>query len=135
MLHEPPDDIDRLLDRLEPIDPPAGFAAEVMARARQMDARPPRRWVFWAALDLLAALLLTATAFGLGRTLMLGSWATGHLLFDGDLALASPGDWLLALSEMTPLSAIVLLLAAGLVVAYCTHALLREAPRREIGTA
>ncbi len=127
MTREPMDDLDLLYARLEPVDLPPNFVADVMAKVRRQHAAP-RRWgrAGWLAVDVAAALVLIWAAFSVGRVLALGAFDHGAaaLLFDLDLALAAPAAWLIAVGEMVPLVAVISLIVAGALVAVATHALL-----------
>jgi len=127
MSHEPIDDLDVLYARLEPVEPPPHFVADVMARVRQSEAlSSPRRRAIWLVVHAVALLALIWAAFTLGRVLALGAFDHGAvaLLFDADLVLAAPTVWLMAVGESVPLFSIVCLVASAMMVAVSTHALL-----------
>jgi hypothetical protein len=127
MIHEPKDQLDLLYARLQPVEPPPTFVAEVMGRVARQHALA-LRWqrALWLVVDVVALLVLTWAAFSLGRVLALGAFDQGAapLLFDLDLALAAPTFWLIAVGELVPFVAFACLIAAGAMVAVATHALL-----------
>jgi len=65
---EPPDDVDRLFARLEPIAPPAALASRILART---SGRARVRWGLWVRLavgaGLVAALLAAVSGYLTGQ--------------------------------------------------------------------
>ena len=132
MTREPMDDLDRLYARLAPAELPAGFVAEVMAQVRRQQARQQLLAWCWLVVDLLAALVLTWSAFVIGRLLAVGTFDAGaaRVLLDPELMLAAPDLWVLAVVELAPVVAVLTLVAAAGVVAVATRSLLAAMSRR-----
>jgi hypothetical protein len=132
MTREPMDDLDRLYARLAPVELPAGFVAEVMAQVRRQQARQRLLAWCWLVVDFLAALVLTWSAFVIGRLLAVGTFDPGAatLLLDPELVLAAPGLWVLAVVELAPVVALLTLVVAAGVMVVATRSLLAGMSRR-----
>ena len=131
---EDPDDVDRLLARLDRAPVPDDLTARVLARTivRAEATRAVLAWP-WLLAGLGALGLLTLAGYQLGVSLARndGLELVAALLGDAGLLTTAPGDVVAALGEVVPwgliviaaVSALLVILAAGHVVARVPAAL------------
>jgi len=129
---EPPDDVDRLFARLEPIAPPTDLAPRILART---SGHARMRWWLWVTLavgaGLIAALLAAVSGYLTGQEFVQsGAYELLRLgLEDGELVTTAPGDYLLAVGEAIPWGGLVATLAC-VAAAYAVTRPLARAPER-----
>jgi len=124
MSREPMDDVDRLMARLEPIEPPADLVPRVLTQVQ-----PQRRATWqWAFASLATLALLGLAAFALGQEL--GTSGTldllSTLLLDWEPAAIAPTEYALAVVESLPWFHLIGV-TAMLVAVYACSRLLRQA--------
>lgn len=126
----PPDDVDRLFARLEPVAPPSEAVLRVLARTSH---RERARWGLWVALSvgvgLLVALLAAVSGYLTGQELVRsGAYDLLQIAVEnGEFVAAAPGDYLLALAEAVPWSGL-LATTACVLAAYAVTRPLARAP-------
>ncbi|HEV8634107.1 MAG TPA: hypothetical protein VG370_07695 [Chloroflexota bacterium] len=122
----PLDDVDRLFLKIEPLAPPADFAARVAAQIYPAPEAAGRRRLLWWAVDALALLALLALSVSFGMALH-DSGSVDILAVM--LEVGAVGDVVEALLESLPwLQLAALALNAALVVIFSKLALGADAP-------
>jgi hypothetical protein len=107
-MNEQPDDVERLLSRMAPVEPPADFLANVLRQTQGAAVEHARQaaWMRWlsAAVYLAAMLVLLLLAYGLG--LAIGHNGTSTLLSElaADTALFTdaPVSYIAAIATSLP---------------------------------
>lgn len=131
------DDLERLLARLDAVEPPADFVAGVMARVRQGEVARWSRWqqAAFGAAYALALALLAILAFATGAAMEHSGVRDLVQLAARDVAAvkASPSIYLSALADAMPWLHLAALAIDALVLALCTRLLLKVAAPRAAG--
>lgn len=132
------DDVDRVLARLNTVEPPPDFVAAVMARVRQGEVARWPRWqrLLFGVAYVAALCLLAVLAFLTGSAMEHSGMRALLTLAAHDLAAvrAAPGPYLTALRESIPWANVVALLVDAALVALTTRLLLRMAGPRDTRT-
>ena len=131
------DEMERLLARLNAVEPPADFVAGVMARVRQGEVARWSRWqqAAFGAAYVLTLVLLAVLAFATGAA-MEHSGVRDLLQLaarDIEAVKTSPGLYASALLEAMPWLHLAALALDGLVLALSTRLLLKVAAPRVAG--
>ena len=125
------DEVERLLSRLNAVEPPADFVSGVLARVRQGEVARWSRWqqAAFGAAYLLALALLALLAFATGAAMEHSGVRDLLQLALRDIAAvkASPNVYLSALLEAMPWLNLAALAIDALVLALCTRLLLKVA--------
>jgi len=128
------DDLERLLARLEAIEPPPDFTARVMARVRRGEVARWRPWqrLLFALLYVAALLALAFLAFATGAAMEHRGVRELVQLAMRDIAVVkdSPETYLRALVEAMPWMHLLALAFDAAVLGTSTWLLLRASPAR-----
>jgi hypothetical protein len=133
------DDIERLLARLEAVEPPPDFTARVLARVRRGEVARWKPWqqAIFALLYVAALLALAFLAFTTGAAMEHRGVRELVQLAARDIAVVkdSPETYLRALAEAMPWGHLLALAIDAAVLGTSTWLLLRASPTRPPASA